>query len=91
MIKAVIFDVDGTLIDTVDLHAACWVEALKHYGIEVPFHDIRVQIGKGGDQLLHGLIPPDMVEQKGEEIQEFRSDLFKRECDPRESPKAVTM
>ena len=79
MIKAVIFDVDGTLIDTVDLHAACWVEALKHYGIEVPFDDIRVQIGKGGDQLLHGLIPPDMVEQKGEEIQEFRSDLFKRE------------
>ncbi len=79
MIKAVIFDVDGTLIDTVDLHAACWVEALKHYGIEVPFDDIRVQIGKGGDQLLHGLIPPDMVQQKGEEIQEFRSDLFKRE------------
>jgi HAD superfamily hydrolase (TIGR01509 family) len=79
MIKAVIFDVDGTLIDTVDLHAACWVEALKHYGIEVPFDDIRVQIGKGGDQLLHGLIPPDIIEQKGEEIQEFRSDLFKRE------------
>jgi HAD superfamily hydrolase (TIGR01509 family) len=79
MIKAVIFDVDGTLIDTVDLHAACWVEALKHYGIEVPFDDIRVQIGKGGDQLLHGLIPPNMVEEKGEEIQEFRSDLFNRE------------
>src|SRR5918993_2035218 len=79
MIKAVIFDVDGTLIDTVDLHAACWVEALKHYGIEVPFDDIREQIGKGGDQLLHGLIPPDIIEHKGEEIQEFRSDLFKRE------------
>jgi HAD superfamily hydrolase (TIGR01509 family) len=78
MIQAVIFDVDGTLIDTVDLHSACWVEALNHFGIEVPFEDIRVQIGKGGDQLLPGLIPPDMVAKHGEEIHAFRSDLFKR-------------
>ena len=77
--QGVIFDLDGTLIDTVDLHAACWVEALKHFGVDVPFDDIRVQIGKGGDQILHGLLPPDLIEEKGEEIQEFRSDLFKRE------------
>src|SRR5687768_13225281 len=68
MIKAVIFDVDGALTDTVDLHAACWVEALKNYGIEIPFEDMRVQIGKGGDQILHGLLPPDMIEECGEEI-----------------------
>ena len=79
MIQAVIFDVDGTLIDTVDLHAACWIEALKHFDIDVPFEDMRVQIGKGGDQILHGLIPPDMVDERGEEIQAFRSDLFKRD------------
>ncbi len=58
LIKAVIFDVDGTLIDTVDLHATCWVEALQHYGITIPFEDMRVQIGKGGDQILQGLLPP---------------------------------
>jgi HAD superfamily hydrolase (TIGR01509 family) len=79
MIKAVIFDVDGALTDTVDLHAACWVEALKNYGIEILFEDMRVQIGKGGDQILHGLLPPDMIEECGEEIQSFRSNLFKRE------------
>src|SRR5215218_2583024 len=79
MIKAVIFDVDGTLIDTVDLHAACWVEALGHFGYDIPVEDIRVQIGKGGDQILHGLLPPDLIEQRGEEIQKFRSDLFKRD------------
>jgi HAD superfamily hydrolase (TIGR01549 family) len=78
MIKAVIFDVDGTLIDTVDLHAQCWVDALKHFGVDIPFEDMRVQIGKGGDQILHGLIPPDLLASKGEEIQAFRSDLFKR-------------
>jgi HAD superfamily hydrolase (TIGR01509 family) len=79
MIKAAIFDIDGTLIDTVDLHAEAWVEALKHFGYEVAFQDMRSQIGKGGDQILHGLLPPDIIEQKGEEIQDFRSDLFKRE------------
>ena len=79
MPKAVIFDVDGTLIDTVDLHAACWVEALKHFDVDIPFADIRVQIGKGGDQILQGLIPPDLAQNRGDEIQAFRSDLFKRE------------
>jgi beta-phosphoglucomutase-like phosphatase (HAD superfamily) len=36
MIKAIIFDADGTLIATVHLHAACWVEALKHFSVDVP-------------------------------------------------------
>jgi HAD superfamily hydrolase (TIGR01549 family) len=79
MVKAVIFDIDGTLIDTVDLHAQAWVEALKHFGYEVAFKDMRSQIGKGGDQILHGLLPPDVVEKRGEEIQEFRGNLFKRD------------
>ena len=83
MIKAVIFDVDGTLIDTVDLHAAAWVEALKHFGFEVAFQDMRAQIGKGGDQILHGLLPPDLVSEKGEEIREFRTNLFKSDYLPR--------
>jgi HAD superfamily hydrolase (TIGR01509 family) len=78
MTKAVIFDVDGTLIDTVDLHAQAWVDALKHFGYEIAFQDMRSQIGKGGDQILHGLLPPDVIEQRSEEIQEFRADLFKR-------------
>jgi HAD superfamily hydrolase (TIGR01509 family) len=79
MAKAVIFDVDGTLIDSVDLHAECWVAALARFDVEVPFADMRVQIGKGGDQILHGLLPPGEVEARGEEIQEFRTGLFKRE------------
>jgi HAD superfamily hydrolase (TIGR01509 family) len=78
MIKAVIFDIDGTLINSVDLHANAWVEALKHFGHEIAFQDLRSQIGKGGDQILHGLLPPEVIEQHGEEIKDFRADLFRR-------------
>jgi len=83
MIRAVIFDVDGTLVDTVDLHAEAWVETLRHFGVEVAFSDMRAQIGKGGDQILHGLLPPDMLERRGEEIEAFRADLFKRDYWPK--------
>jgi HAD superfamily hydrolase (TIGR01509 family) len=86
MIKAAIFDTDGTLIDSVDLHAEAWVEALRHFGHEIAFQDLRSQIGKGGDQILHGLLPPDVIEHRGEEIKDFRADLFKRNYLPRVRP-----
>jgi len=79
----VIFDVDGTLVDTVDLHASAWVEALRHFGFEVAFDDMRAQIGKGGDQILHGLLPPEALERRREEIEAFRAELFKRESLPK--------
>jgi beta-phosphoglucomutase-like phosphatase (HAD superfamily) len=48
-LAVVIFDIDGTLVDSVDLHAEAWRQALRHFGYDVPFEQIRHQIGKGGD------------------------------------------
>jgi HAD superfamily hydrolase (TIGR01509 family) len=79
MIKAVIFDIDGTLIDSVDLHAAAWQEALRHFSHDVPFDKVRAQIGKGGDLLMAALLPEEEVRRRGEEIEEYRLGLFKRE------------
>ena len=79
MVKAVIFDIDGTLIDSVDLHAAAWQEALRHFGHDVPFPKVRTQIGKGGDLLMAELLPEEEVRRRGKEIEEYRLELFKRE------------
>jgi HAD superfamily hydrolase (TIGR01509 family) len=86
MIEAVIFDIDGTLIDSVDLHAASWQEALRHFGHDVPFEEVRAQIGKGGDLLMPALLPEEEVRRRGEEIEAYRLDLFKREYLPRVRP-----
>jgi HAD superfamily hydrolase (TIGR01549 family) len=83
MIKAVIFDIDGTLVDSVDLHARAWQETFKHFGKEIPYEKVRHQIGKGGDQLMPVFFSKDELEKFGEEMEEYRGQLYKREYLPR--------
>ena len=83
MIKAVIFDVDGTLVDSVDLHARAWQEAFAHFGKHFDFERVRYQIGKGGDQLMPVFLSKEELEEFGEELEEYRGELFKREYLPR--------
>lgn len=52
MAQAIIFDVDGTLVDSVDLHALAWQDAFHDFGVDLDLRAVRDQIGKGGDQLL---------------------------------------
>jgi len=83
MPKAVIFDVDGTLIDSVDLHAKAWQDAFSEYGRHIPFDDIRSQIGKGGDQLMPVFLSEDDIEAFGEELEERRGVILKERYLPK--------
>jgi HAD superfamily hydrolase (TIGR01509 family) len=77
MAAAVLFDVDGTLVDTVDLHARAWQDAFRLFGKEVPFGDVRSQIGKGGDQLMPVFFSSGELERFGEEMQARRSRIYR--------------
>src|SRR3954466_7286310 len=83
MIKAVIFDIDGTLIDSVDAPAASWVSTFERFGFQVSFDQVRERIGEGADRLLPALLPPGVGEETRKEIEEFRADLFRREYLPK--------
>lgn len=83
MIDAVIFDIDGTLVDSVDLHAESWRVAFKKFGKAVAFSDVRRQIGKGSDQLLPVFFSSEDLARFGKELEEYRSALYKKEYLPR--------
>lgn len=81
--EAIIFDIDGTLVDSVDLHAQAWKEAFKHFGKDIPYQQVRHQIGKGGDQLLPVFFSREELDRLQEEMEEYRSKLYKRDFLPR--------
>jgi beta-phosphoglucomutase-like phosphatase (HAD superfamily) len=83
--RAALFDVDGTLVDTNDLHAAAWRQAFLHFGIDLPHDEIRWQVGKGGDNLIPSLVP-DVDDDRRQEIEAHRSELFKLDYLPRATP-----
>jgi HAD superfamily hydrolase (TIGR01509 family) len=80
-----LFDVDGTLVDTNDLHAAAWREAFLRFGVDLPHRDIRWHVGKGGDNLIPSLLPQAGPERR-KQIEDYRSSLFKRDYLPRAVP-----
>lgn len=77
MPKAAIFDVDGTLLDSVDLHALAWHEAMIRFGHDVSFEQARSQIGKGGDKLIPVFLSEDDQHAHGKELDAWRSEHFK--------------
>jgi HAD superfamily hydrolase (TIGR01509 family) len=86
MVKAVIFDVDGTLIDSVDLHARAWRETFLRYRVKTDFQAVRGQIGKGGDKLMRVFLSEDQIERHGKEIEAERAKLFVRKYLPQVKP-----
>ena len=83
MIKAVIFDIDGTIVDSVDLHVKAWQIAFAKFGKEISYEAIRPQIGKGADQLLPVFFSKKELHEFGQELENYRSDLFKKEYLPK--------
>jgi HAD superfamily hydrolase (TIGR01509 family) len=74
---AAIFDIDGTLIDSVDLHALAWHEAFTHFGHDVSFEQARSQIGKGGDKLMPVFLSDAELRDHGKQLESWRGKHFK--------------
>lgn len=74
--RGVLFDVDGTLIDSSYLHTVAWWHAFNQAGHDVPMHRIHRLVGMGSEQLIDELLPADRDRDQDEAIGAAHGTLF---------------
>jgi HAD superfamily hydrolase (TIGR01509 family) len=75
-IKAILFDIDGTLVDSNDMHVLAWEEAFAGIGATFDRQVVHDQIGKGTDMLVPTLLP-DLDEAAQEKLGDAHGCIFK--------------
>jgi HAD superfamily hydrolase (TIGR01509 family) len=80
--RAVLLDVDGTLIDSNDAHAQAWVDVGRELGYSIAFDEVRWLIGMGGDKVLPRLTGLDEESDEGRRVKERRGEIFREEYLP---------
>jgi HAD superfamily hydrolase (TIGR01509 family) len=85
-LQGVIFDVDGTLVDSNDAHAQSWVDTFAEAGYDVPFEVVRPLIGMGADKLLPKTIGIRHDSEQGKKLIKRRSEIFRERYLPNLRP-----
>lgn len=85
-VHAVLFDVDGTLVDSNDAHAQAWLKAFEEAGVRVEFQNVRCAIGMGGDKLMPAVSGIEEESALGQRISTRRTEIFKTEYLPHLRP-----
>jgi HAD superfamily hydrolase (TIGR01509 family) len=86
MVKALLCDIDGTLVQSNWLHAEAWRDAFAAMDLQLEVEDIRHQIGKGGDELIPVFIPWWKRAQVEQPLKVLRKFIFQHEYMRRVEP-----
>ena len=73
MVKVVVLDVDGTLMDTNYLHTEAWARAFEEAAHRVPRAMLHEQVGKGAALLISEFVED---EETIEKIQDLHSEFY---------------
>ena len=76
--NAVLFDVDGTLVDTTYLHTVCWWQALLDHGHTVAMAKLHHAIGMGSGEILTHVLGEDRDRSNDEGITAAHLTLYRR-------------
>lgn len=74
--QAILFDIDGTLVDSNEAHVDAWCEAFADEGFHFDRATIHDQIGKGADNLIPSLVP-DVGKAVKSRIEDGHARIFK--------------
>jgi HAD superfamily hydrolase (TIGR01509 family) len=74
--RGVLFDVDGTLIDSSYIHTIAWWGAFREHGYDVPMASIHHYVGMGGDRLVDSLLPAGRERSADSEVMASHGALY---------------
>jgi HAD superfamily hydrolase (TIGR01549 family) len=75
-LHGMIFDIDGTLVDTNPSHVEAWRRAFERFGYKIPPERIRVEIGKGGDLLVPSILGEELEQRHGDALRKTQKEEF---------------
>lgn len=84
--RAVIFDVDGTLVDSNDAHVRAWQQAFERVGKRVGYDPLQEQMGKGADNLVPVFCTREELEAHGEALKRLHVEIYVRDFLPEVRP-----
>ncbi len=80
MLKAILFDLDGTLANSDPLHFKIWQDILREHGVEMDHAAYKVKIsGRQNPEIIQDLLPHFSVEAS-EELAEFKEAQFRQQA-----------
>lgn len=71
-----IFDIDGTLVDTNPSHIEAWRRAFARFDFQIPAERIRIEVGKGGDLLVPSILGEDLEKRSGDALRKTQKEEF---------------
>lgn len=77
-LRGVLFDVDGTLVDTTFIHAVCWAEAFRQHGHHAAAADLHHAIGMSGSKLLGHVLGEDRDTEQDAALADAHLTLYKQ-------------
>jgi HAD superfamily hydrolase (TIGR01509 family) len=85
-LRGVLLDIDGTLLDSNDAHAAAFTRAFAEHGLDIPFDHVRPLVGMGSDKLIPSLTGFEHDTREGKAIVERKKGIFEERYLPQLKP-----
>ena len=65
MLKGILFDMDGVLVNNLEVHRQAFAEFFRRYGVDRTFEELNRVFGMGNDDIMGELMPREIVERVG--------------------------
>lgn len=76
--RAVLWDMDGVLVDSADYHYAAWREALARERYDISYEAFRATFGQRNDAILRGIFGPDLPDAEVDRIADLKEALYRQ-------------